>query len=175
MVLLFAAIVSIGRTLYQSWWGMALLAALMTLRHRITQTGANSLEAYFQPRMLAFALGACAIGAYLRGKGAVALAIVAIAFALHPTTALWFGIWIAAALGISDRAWRTPVVGLASAGALAAIWAVTIGPLRGHLSPMDAEWAWPWRARITFFLRTGTRRSGSSTSATCRLPQASIY
>jgi hypothetical protein len=91
--------------------------------------------------MLAFALGACAIGAYLRGKGAVALAIVAIAFALHPTTALWFGIWIAAALGISDRAWRTPVVGLASAGALAAIWAVTIGPLRGHLSPMDAEWA----------------------------------
>ena len=63
MVLLFGAIVAIGRTLYQSWWAIALLCALMTLRHRITQTGANSLEAYFQPRMLAFALGAWAIAA----------------------------------------------------------------------------------------------------------------
>ena len=70
---------------------VAMLAALMTLRHRITQTGANSLEAYFQPRMLAFALGAWAIAAYLRGKGTAALVLVACAFAIHPTTALWFG------------------------------------------------------------------------------------
>ena len=66
-------------------------AALLTLRHRITQTGANTLEAYFQPRLLAFALGAWAIAAYLRGKGGVAVVLIAVAFALHPTTAMWFG------------------------------------------------------------------------------------
>ena len=54
--------------MYTTWLGVAMLAALMTLRHRITQTGANSLESYFQPRMLAFALGAWAIAAYLRGR-----------------------------------------------------------------------------------------------------------
>ena len=70
LVLLFGAIVAIGRALYQTWLGVAMLAALMTLRHRITQTGANSLESYFQPRMIAFALGAWAIAAYLRGRGA---------------------------------------------------------------------------------------------------------
>ena len=141
MALLFVALVAVGRTLYRSWWTIALLAALLTLRHRITQTGANSLEAYFQPRMLAFALGACAIAAYLRGKGGLALAIIGVAFALHPTTALWFGVWIAAALAVSDRAWRTPIVALTGVGALAAVWAVTIGPLHGHLSRIDAEWA----------------------------------
>jgi hypothetical protein len=141
MALLFAAVVAIGRTVYRSWWTIALLAALMTLRHRITQTGANSLEAYFQPRMLAFALGACAIAAYLRGRGVMALAIVGLAFLLHPTTALWFGIWIAAALAVSDRRWRTPIGALAGAAALAAAWAATMGPLRGHLVTMDPAWA----------------------------------
>ena len=73
LVLLFGAIVAIGRVMYRTWLGVAMLAALLTLRHRITQTGANSLESYFQPRMLAFALGAWAIAAYLRGRIAAAL------------------------------------------------------------------------------------------------------
>jgi hypothetical protein len=141
MVLLFGAIVAIGSALYRTWWAIALFAALMTLRHRITQTGANSLEAYFQPRMLAFALGACALAAYLRGKAALALAIVMLAFVLHPTTALWFGVWIGAALAVADRSWRIPIGALTGAGALAAIWAVTFGPLRGHLARMDTQWA----------------------------------
>ena len=45
MLLLFGAIVAIGRAMGFSWWAIVLFAALMTLRHRITQTGANSLEA----------------------------------------------------------------------------------------------------------------------------------
>jgi hypothetical protein len=141
LVLLFGAIVSIGRALYQTWLGVAMLAALMTLRHRITQTGANSLESYFQPRMIAFALGAWAIAAYLRGRAAVALALVALAFAVHPTTAMWFAIWIGAALFVSERAWRAPLAALAAVGAIAIVWAVTIGPLRGHLARMDPIWA----------------------------------
>ena len=109
LALLFGAIAAIGRTLYPSWLGVAMLAALMTLRHRITQTGANSLESYFQPRMIAFALGAWAIAAYLRGRAATALAILLLAAAVHPTTALWFAIWAGVAIFVSERSWRVPL------------------------------------------------------------------
>jgi len=141
MTLLFGAIVAIGRTLYQSWWTVALLAALLTLRHRITQTGANTLEAYFQPRMVAFAIGAWAIAAYLRGRVVVALGLVAVAFAIHPTTALWFGVWIAVALAVTERRWRVPLLGVGALGIAISLWAVTAGPLRGHLIQMDPLWA----------------------------------
>ena len=141
LLLLFGAIVAIGRGLYETWLGVAMLAALMTLRHRITQTGANSLESYFQPRMIAFALGAWAIAAYLRGRTPAALALVAIAFAIHPTTALWFAIWVGVALFVTERAWRVPLAALAAIGASLAAWAVTLGPLRGHLEQMDPLWA----------------------------------
>ena len=141
MVLLFGALVAIGGVLYQSWWGVAMLAALMTLRHRITQTGANSLEAYFQPRMLAFALGAWAIASYLRARNVAAMALLAAAFALHPTTALWFGIWIAVAVFVAEPAWRLRLAASAALAAGGAIWAVTYGPLRGHLDRMDPLWA----------------------------------
>ena len=141
MLLLFGAIAAIGRTVYGSWWAVALFAALMTLRHRITQTGANTLEAYFHPRMIAFALGAWAIAAYLRGKGAIALGVIAVAFAIHPTTALWFSIWIAVALAVSDRPWRRPIVAGGGVAAVAAGWAIIAGPLQGHLGRMDPLWA----------------------------------
>jgi hypothetical protein len=141
LIALFGAIVAIGRSMYTSWLTVALLAALLTLRHRITQTGVNTLESYFQPRMIAFALGAWAIAAYLRGKGAVSVGLVAVAFALHPTTALWFGLWVAAALAVSDRRWRIPLMALGGLVAAAGIWAVTAGPLRGQLAQMDPVWA----------------------------------
>ena len=141
LIVLLGATVAIGRAMYGSWWTVAVLAALLTLRHRITQTGANTLEAYFHPRMLAFALGAWAVAAYLHGKSAVALGLVAGAFALHPTTALWFALWIVAALVVSERQWRIPLVALCVLAVTLAVWAVTAGPLRGHLMPMDPIWA----------------------------------
>lgn len=141
LALLFGAVVAIGRALYQTWLGVAILAALMTLRHRITQTGANSLESYFQPRMMAFALGAWAIAAYVRGRAAVALAILALAFAVHPTTALWFAIWGGAAIFVTERAWRVPLMVIVGVGLLVSGWAVMSGPLRGHLNHMDPLWA----------------------------------
>jgi hypothetical protein len=141
LVLLFGAIVAIGRQFYRTWPGVAMLAALLTLRHRITQTGANSLESYFQPRMLAFALGAWAIAAYLRGRIAAALALVTIAFAIHPTTAMWFAMWIGVAAVVSQRGWRMPLAALAAIGVVLSAWAVTLGPLRGHLDRMDPLWA----------------------------------
>jgi hypothetical protein len=141
LLLLFAAAVSIGRSLYTSWWTVTLLAALLTLRHRITQTGANSLEAYFHPRMLACALGLWAIACYLRGRGAMALALVAAAFVMHPTTALWFGVWVATALAVSERSCRLPVIGFSAAAAVVCVWMIAFGPLRGHLTTMDPRWA----------------------------------
>lgn len=140
-VLLFGGLVTIGRTMYRSWWTVALLAALLTLRHRITQTGANTLESYFHPRMLAFAFGVWALATYLRGKGSVALVLVALACAMHPTTGMWFGIWIVVALAVSDAKWRPPVIALCAAAAAGGGWAVSFGPLRGHLARMDAAWA----------------------------------
>jgi hypothetical protein len=141
LIALFGALVAIVRLMYHSWWTVAMLAALLTLRHRVTQTGANTLEAYFQPRMMAFALGAWAIAAYLRGKGTVALGLVLVAFALHPTTGLWFLVWIATALAVSERRWRVPLMALSGAGGALAVWIVTAGPLRGHLVKMDPLWA----------------------------------
>ncbi|HKY20461.1 MAG TPA: hypothetical protein VJM31_04505 [Vicinamibacterales bacterium] len=141
MLLLYGGAVAIGRVMYRSWWAVALLATLLTLRHRITQTGANTLEAYFQPRMIAFALGAWAIASALRGNGTIALGLVAASFAVHPTTALWFAIWIAVMLVVSERQWRRPLLGAGAAGAMMSIWAVTAGPLRGHLNRMDPLWA----------------------------------
>jgi hypothetical protein len=139
--LIFGGIVAVGKAMYQSWWTIALLAALMTLRHRITQTGANTLEAYFHPRMMAFALGVWAIASYLRGRDTAALALVVLAFAMHPTTALWFGIWIATALAVSNEKWRAPLAALAALGVAVAAWSVLAGPLRGHLQRMDPLWA----------------------------------
>jgi hypothetical protein len=141
LALLFGAIAAIGRAMYQTWLGVAMLAALMTLRHRITQTGANSLESYFQPRMIAFALGAWAIAAYLRGRAAAALAILLLAAAVHPTTAIWFAIWAGVAIFVSERSWRVPLAVLAAFGALLSAWTVMYGPLRGHLQRMDPLWA----------------------------------
>jgi hypothetical protein len=140
-VLLFGGLVTIGRTMYRSWWTVAMLAALLTLRHRITQTGANTFEPYFHPRMLAFAFGVWAIATYLRGKVGLALVLVALACATHPTTGLWFGIWIVVALAVSDAKWRAPVIALCAAAAAVGVWAVSFGPLRGHLGRMDAAWA----------------------------------
>ena len=91
--------------------------------------------------MIAFALGSWAIAAYLRGRAAAALAILLLAFAVHPTTAMWFAIWAGVAIFVSERAWRVPLAVLAALGALLSAWAVMYGPLRGHLHRMDPLWA----------------------------------
>ena len=141
LLLMFGAGLTIGSTLYRSNWPVALLLVLWTLRHRITQTGANTLEAYFHPRMLACALGLWAVACYLRGRGTLSLALVAAAFLLHPTTAVWFGIWIAVALAWTEPRWRTAIGAFAVMAAIAAAWAIARGPLQGHLARMDPRWA----------------------------------
>jgi hypothetical protein len=91
--------------------------------------------------MLAFAFGVWAIATYLRGKGGVALVLLVLACAMHPTTGLWFGIWIVVALAVSEAKWRAPVIALCAVAAAVGVWVVSFGPLRGHLGRMDAAWA----------------------------------
>ena len=73
------------------------LFAALTLRHAIAKTGTNTLEGYFHPRQLAFALGAWAVVSFLRGRDVRATLFIVAAGLVHPTTALWFAVWLAVA------------------------------------------------------------------------------
>ena len=76
--LLYAAIVGIGRVFYHTWWSVGGLVLLLTIRHRISYTAVNSVEGYFHPRMLAFAIGLSATALFLAGRTRAALVVVAL-------------------------------------------------------------------------------------------------
>ena len=97
LVVLFAAAISFARGLGASWPAVAAFGALLTLKHQITRTGANSLEGYAHPRMLAFAIGMAAFACLVRRRRAAAIVAVSVAAIVHITTALWFG----AAIGVA--------------------------------------------------------------------------
>ena len=139
LLLLYGALVGLGVALYRSWWTVGGLLAIMTARHRIPDTGANSVEGYFHPRMLAFAVGLTATAFYLHGRTKVAMALVVVAMLIHPTTGLWIGIMVGGAAllngGTSAKSmlmWSVPV---------AVVGAVALGgPLREQLVVMDPAW-----------------------------------
>ena len=115
--------------------------AALTLRHAISKSGTNTLEGYFHPRQLAFAIGALAIVSFLRGRYGAMWALVAVAGALHPTTALWFAIWLGVAtvlaeprLRRADRGRRSGLPAWPASGRSCA------GPLAGRLVRMDPVW-----------------------------------
>lgn len=104
-----------ARGLGGSWWVAGALLLLLSLRHQITRTGANSLEGYMHPRVLAYAIGVAALGCALRRKYAWAGAATMGAAIVHPTTALWFAGVVAAAFlsaTIGRRAGRAMVAAL---------------------------------------------------------------
>jgi hypothetical protein len=140
LVLLAGGAALVGRVLYRHRWTAVALMAALTLRHAVAKSGTNTLEAYFHPRQLAFAFGVLALAAFLRGRTVAAGLALASAALLHPTTTLWFGIWLAVAVLIADPRWRRPMAGLAVTASLAAVWAFAKGPLRGRLILMDGEW-----------------------------------
>lgn len=130
----------IGRHLYRSRWTAVALLAAFTLRHAIARSGTNTLEGYFQPRLLAYGLGALAVAAFLRGRLPAAAGLLVAGAIVHPTTALWFGVWLMAAAMIQDRRLRVWGLALPAAGAGLGAWALTAGPLAGRLDVMDPEW-----------------------------------
>jgi hypothetical protein len=140
LCLLASAGLQIAGVLYRTNWAAVALIAALTLRHAITKSGTNTLEGYFHPRQLAFAFGALAISSFLGGRYAVMWVLVAVAGALHPTTALWFAIWLGVATVLAEPRLRRPTaVGVVVAAAMGA-WALVAGPLAGRLIRMDTVW-----------------------------------
>jgi hypothetical protein len=157
LVLLALAAISLGRFYFRTPMATLTLLAGLTMRHAIAKTGTNTLEGYFHPRQLAFALGAWALACFLRGRDVWAVCLIAVGWLVHPTTALWFAIWLAVGLVVTDRRLIGPgLVAAVSCGVIAG-WALTAGPLAGRLHRMDPEWLatlaskdylfpleWPW-------------------------------
>ena len=140
LVLLAGAAARIGGRLYRSPWTVAALVAALTLRHAIAKSGANTLEGYFHPRQLAFALGLWAVALFLEHRERWAILLIAAAAALHPTTAVWFVIWLGVTMFVARPGWRRAMLigGLLGSVALGALaWSGMIAP---RLVRMDAEW-----------------------------------
>ena len=57
LVLLAFAAIALGRIYFRTQLATLTLFAGLTMRHAIAKTGTNTLEGYFHPRQLAFALG----------------------------------------------------------------------------------------------------------------------
>ena len=140
LLLLLAGAGRIGAHLYRTRWAVAALGAALTLRHAIAKTGANSLEGYFHPRQLAFAVGVLAIAAFLERRERVAAALLVGAGLVHPTTAFWFIVWLSIATWLARPEWRKTLAICAAAFAAAGGFALWRGPLAGRLAPMDADW-----------------------------------
>jgi len=140
LCLLAAAGVRIASHLYRTRPALLALAAALTLRHAVAKTGANTLEGYFHPRMLAFALGLSAVALLIERRERAAPILLAVAAAVHPTTAAWFCVWTAVTLWFSRPAWRTAMAGAAVATAAALGIAVAAGFGAARLTRMDQAW-----------------------------------
>jgi len=135
-----AAVATIGGRLFGSVWMTFALIAALTLRHRIAETGVNTFEGYFHPRVLAFAVGLLAVAWVLRGRWFGGVSLTVAAMVVHPTTGGWFAVWLAlgAVLG-RRRRWTIPALLLAAAAGVACVY--LLAEWRPGLVPrMDAAW-----------------------------------
>ncbi|HXE81192.1 MAG TPA: hypothetical protein VNK41_10605 [Vicinamibacterales bacterium] len=142
----------IGRRWYASPWTAAALVAALTLRHQVPGTGVNTFEGYFQPRTLAFGLGLLAVAAFLRSRTWVMLLLTGGAALAHPTTAVWFAMWLGAAALVARRRSRLVAAGLAVCGLAAAMLLAWLVVQRG-VEPMSDEWIAGASRRYLFFSR----------------------
>jgi hypothetical protein len=140
LALLATALWLLGSRLYRSAWATAALIMALTLRHAVSRSGTNTLEGYFHPRQLAFSLGALALVGFLSRRRVVTVALLLAAGLLHPTTALWFTVWISVATVVEDKHAWLPLGIVAAAAAAIGAWSVIAGPLAGRLSVMDSDW-----------------------------------
>lgn len=132
LVVLAGAIAFFMRGLGASWLAIGAGLAVATLRHHIAKTGANTLEGYFHPRMLAYGVGIFALGFVLRKRYAAAFALIAVALVLHTTAALWFG-----SVVVAGVAWQA---GRRWMWAIAALIAIVAVSLAGWAPRMDTAW-----------------------------------
>lgn len=151
LALLLGAVWVLARQLSRSPWTGAACCLAVTLRHRITETGANSFEGYYHPRGLAFAAGAWAAAALATGRISAAWACVGAALVLHPTTGLWWAVWLAVATLARRSSWRRDLAILAGAASLAMALLLLLTPLGTRLRVMDPAWILPFAAKDYVF------------------------
>ncbi len=140
LLLLCLAARALAARLGLSPWAQLAVMAALTMKHRVGLTGANTLEGYGHPRMLAFAIGLAAVVAVLRARPGAAIALVGAAFVVHPTTALWFGVWVGVALIAGEPRLRPWLIAAGSLAAVAAAWIIGWGPLSPQWVRMDDSW-----------------------------------
>lgn len=140
LVLFYAAAVALGTALFRSWWSVGAFVIALTLRHAVARSGVNTLEGYFHPRVLAFAMGVAALAIFVRRGVWLALGTSLAACLLHTTTGLWFVVALGAAGVVSDPKARPALLAIAAASAALGGYAVIVGPLAGRLRPMDPTW-----------------------------------
>jgi hypothetical protein len=138
LVLLYAGLVRVSDRLLVSRWSIAAFVVVCAVRHRIAKTSANTLEGYFHPRQLAFAIGLLGLGEMLRARPWTALAAAAASGAVHPMTGLWFVVWIGVALFVEHPRLRPALAVGAAAGVLAGIALLAAGFL--PVTRMDDAW-----------------------------------
>jgi hypothetical protein len=138
LVLLYAGLVRLGDRLLVSRWAIAAFVAVSAVRHRIAKTSANTLEGYFHPRQLAFAIGLLGLGEMMRARPWTALAAAAAAGAVHPMTGLWFVVWIGVAIFVEQPRLRPALTIGGALGAAAGVGLLAAGFL--PVSRMDAAW-----------------------------------
>ncbi len=140
LAVLYAAGIHLGRALGLSGWATPLLLVFFTLRHQIARTGANSLEGYMHPRMLAFACGLAGLAWLVRGRLWLAWALVGVTALVHPTTAIWFGALVAVGTALAPGPASIGVRAASAVGAALAAAVVMLAIMRPDFRVMDAAW-----------------------------------
>jgi hypothetical protein len=140
LIVLLAAIARLDIHFYRTRAAGVALAAALTLRHAIARTGTNTLEGYFHPRQLAFALGLLAVAMFVERRHYRMLALMLLVAALHTTTALWFGVWLTVAAWVGRPRWRPALTGFLIVAVLAISWLLWRTPFGDRLHRMDSEW-----------------------------------
>jgi len=151
-------VVMIGGQLYPSAWLTLALGAVVTLRHHIPRTSINSLEPYFQSRVLALGIGMVAMAMFLNRRHLAAVILIALAAPLHPTTALWFAVLLGTALFVVDPRWRIPAYIAVALALIVLAWAMVaatrmdppwIEALAGRDFIFPNDWpVWAWAANL---------------------------
>ena len=104
-----------------------------------SETAANTFEGYFHPRVLAFAIGLVGVGLLLHRQRALALAVSALAVAVHPTTGGWFLVWLVCRVGHAPARTRW-IAGIAGAAMLLLTALAARDELAAGLTIMDPAW-----------------------------------
>jgi hypothetical protein len=138
LVLLYAGLIRLSDRLLVSRWAIAAFVVVCAIRHRIAKTSANTLEGYFHPRQLAFAIGVLGLGEMLRARPWTALAAAAAAGAVHPMTGLWFVVWIGVALFVEQPRLRPALTLGGALGVVAGIGLLATGFV--SIARMDDAW-----------------------------------